>query len=55
MRCRPVAAQFMAGGAVALFELAICDEDVKIVEERHYRLIPASDIDQEAIRNYRSS
>jgi hypothetical protein len=53
LRCRPVAAQFMSGGAVAMFELAVKDDDVKIVEERHYRLVPASDIDQAAIRNYR--
>ncbi|MGP4727738.1 endonuclease [Agrobacterium sp. 16-172Ci] len=54
MRCRPIAAQFMAGGVIALFELTLDDGQVKIVEERHYRLVPAADLDQTAIRNYRS-
>lgn len=53
MRCRPIAAQFMAGGVIALFELTLDDGQVKIVEERHYRLVPAADLDQKAIRNYR--
>jgi len=52
MRCRPIAAQFMAGGTVALFELALIDSEVKVVEERHYRLVPADRLDQKAIRNY---
>lgn len=54
MRCRPIAAQFMAGGVIALFELTLDDGQVKIVEERHYRLVPAADLDQKAIRDYRS-
>ncbi|GGZ32939.1 endonuclease [Asticcacaulis endophyticus] len=54
MRCRPIAAQFMPGGVVALFELTIDDEQVKVVEERHYKLIPADQIDAKAARNYRN-
>ena len=54
LRCRPVAAQFLQDGAVALFELALADGEVRVVEERHYRLVPAAKLDQSAIRNYRS-
>lgn len=54
MRCRPIAAQFMEGGVVAMFELTLQDDEVKVVEERHYKLVPASEIDQSQIRNYRS-
>ena len=54
MRCRPIAAQFMAGGVVALFELTLDDDEVKVVEERHYKLVPADQLDQAAIRSYRS-
>lgn len=54
MRCRPIAAQFMEEGVIALFELTLDDGQVKIVEERHYRLVPAADLDQKAIRDYRS-
>jgi hypothetical protein len=44
----------MEGGVIALFELTLQDGDVRVVEERHYKLTPASDLDSEAIRNYRS-
>lgn len=54
MRCRPVAAQFMTDRIVALFELTLDGDEVKVVEERHYKLVPAADIDQAAIRGYRS-
>lgn len=54
IRCRPIAAQFMGGGTIALFELRLDDGQVKVVEERHYRLVPASDLDQMAIREYRT-
>lgn len=57
LRCRAIAAQFMKGGAkdgvVALFELTIQDEQVKVVDERHYKLVPAKDLDATAIRDYR--
>lgn len=52
--CRAVAAQFMEGGqVVALFELTLQDDEVKVVEERHYQLVPADQINNAAIRNYR--
>ncbi|WP_026332987.1 hypothetical protein [Thioalkalivibrio sp. ALE20] len=52
LRCRAVSAQFMDNDVVALFELVLQDNEIKVAEERHYRLIPASQIDDEAIRNY---
>jgi hypothetical protein len=53
LRCRAIAAQFMEAGVIALFELTLQDDEIKIVEERHYRLVPASDLDDKAIRTYR--
>ncbi len=50
--CRPVAAQFLAEGVIALFELTLQDGQVKVVEERHYRLVPASELDRDAISSY---
>jgi hypothetical protein len=41
---RPVAAQFLAGGVIVLFELTLADGEIKIVQERHYRLVPAAEI-----------
>lgn len=53
MRCRAIAAQFMKDDVVALFELTLQGEKVKVVEERHYQLAPADKIDPAAIRTYR--
>lgn len=36
--CRPVSVQFMAGGTIAMFELALDDGGVRALSERHYRL-----------------
>jgi hypothetical protein len=30
----------MTDDTIALFELALQDDDVRIVEEKHYRLVP---------------
>lgn len=53
MRCRAIAAQFMDEGVIALFELTLQDEEIKVVEERHYKLVPASDLDRQALIDYR--
>ncbi len=52
MRCRAISAQFMADNSVAMFELTLQDGEVKVVQERHYRLVPAADLDRNAITNY---
>jgi hypothetical protein len=41
---RSISAQFMSDGSISIFELTIGDGQVKIVEEKHYRLVPASEI-----------
>lgn len=52
LRCRAISAQFMDEGVVALFELTLQDDEIRVVDERHYRLVPASELDANAIRNY---
>jgi hypothetical protein len=52
LTCRPVSAQFMADDIIALFELAIRGDDVKIAEERHYQLVPADSIQAEDLKTY---
>jgi|JI10StandDraft_1071094.scaffolds.fasta_scaffold05103_11 hypothetical protein len=52
--CKAISAQFMDGNRIAMFELTVEDDEVKVVEEKHYRLVPASDLDRAAIRDYRS-
>lgn len=54
VRCRPVAAQFMKDGVIALFELSLKADEVKVVEERHYKLVPATELDRAAIVDYRA-
>ena len=53
MRCRPIAAQFMDENVVALFELTLQSDEVKVVDEKHYKLVPADKIDPKAVRSYR--
>lgn len=54
MRHRAISAQFIGTEKIALFELMVADNTVKVVEERHFKLIPATEIDQSAIRAYRN-
>lgn len=50
--CRSVSAQFMADDLIAMFELALEDEQIKVVEERHYRLVASDEIDGDDLRSY---
>ncbi|MBI3678121.1 MAG: endonuclease [Proteobacteria bacterium] len=53
VKCRAISVQFMAGDIVALFELTLENDEVKVVDERHYKLVPAEELDEKAIRGYR--
>jgi hypothetical protein len=53
VRCRAISVQFMAEDIVAMFELTLDSGDVRVVEERHYKLVPSADLDKDAIRAYR--
>lgn len=44
--------QFMVDDVIALFELAMRGDDVKIAEERHYQLVPADSIQAEDLKTY---
>ena len=50
--CRSVSAQFLSDDLIALFELTLEDDMVKVVEEKHYRLVPASKISQRDLAAY---
>jgi hypothetical protein len=52
--CRPIAAQFMAGHAIALFEFRETAEGVRLHRERHYRLVPQESLTDAEIADYRS-
>lgn len=55
IKCRALSVQFMDDDIVAMFELTIEKDEVKVVAERHYLLVPADELDQSAIRAYRNN
>lgn len=52
--CRAVSAQFMSEGRIAMFELTVQDGEIKVVEERHYQLVPAVSISTGDLQQYSS-
>lgn len=54
MRCRSVSVQFMDDGIVAMFELVLQGDEIKVAEERHYQLVPAAELDASVVRTYRT-
>ena len=50
--CRAVSAQFMDRDVIALFELAVMKGEIKVVDEKHYQLVPATSISAEELRLY---
>jgi hypothetical protein len=44
---RVVAVQFVGTDVIVMFELALQGEDLRVVEEKHYRLVGASEITKE--------
>jgi hypothetical protein len=52
LKARAISAQFMEDGIIALFELALEEGEVKIVDERHYRLVPAQSITDDDLAKY---
>lgn len=51
--CRSISAQFMDDERIAIFELTVEDEQVRIVDEKHYKLVPAEQISGEDLATYR--
>lgn len=50
--CRAVSAQFMNDDRIAMFELMVENSEVKVVKEKHYKLVPANDISPEDLATY---
>lgn len=50
--CRAVSAQFMSNERIAMFELTVQDGDIKVVDERHYQLVSATDISESDLQQY---
>jgi len=50
--CRPISAQFMAEDLIAMFELTQEDGEVRVVDEKHYRLVPSDQISPADLKAY---
>lgn len=51
--CRPIASQFIQENLIALFEFELTSDDIKVVEEKHYRLVPPDDLTPEELEVYK--
>ncbi|MGA1999987.1 MAG: hypothetical protein ABSG52_08335 [Terriglobales bacterium] len=52
LTCRPISAQFATDETIVLFELAKDDDVIKVVEEKHYKLVPADSIQASDLKQY---
>lgn len=50
--CRPVSVHALSNNRIAVFELVWSNESVCIVDQKHYILVPASDITPEDLLRY---
>lgn len=52
--CRPIAAQFMEGGVIAMFEFEEGEDGPGIAAEKHYKLVPPEEVTEADLENYRT-
>lgn len=50
--CRPVAAQSLSDDVIALFEFEFGEEEIKIVSEKHYKLVRSKDLSLDDLKSY---
>ncbi len=51
--CRPIAAQFMEEGTIALFEFELSENEVTISSEKHYKLVSPKEVTDADLATYR--
>jgi hypothetical protein len=42
----------MSGDRIAMFELLLQDNEIRVAEEKHYQLVSSANISVEDLRNY---
>ena len=52
--CRPIAAQLTRNDSIAMFEFAEDGNEVGIVSERHYRLVPPEEVTETDLNHYKN-
>jgi hypothetical protein len=50
--CRAISAQFLEGDVIALFEVGLRDGAIKVLDEKHYKLVPADQVSREELQAY---
>lgn len=50
--CRPIAAQFMEGNLIALFEFEQTTDGIKVSSEKHYQLVKPDELSPEELQSY---
>ncbi len=53
--CRPILTQFADNELIAMFEVTMENEEIRVVQERHYRLVLASEVTAEDLTRYQNS
>lgn len=53
LTCRPIAAQFMQGHVIALFEFEQGENGVGVAAEKHYKLVPPEEVTEADLATYR--
>ena len=53
--CRPILTQFAQDDLIAMFEVTMADGEIKVVQEKHYRLVPAAEVTPDDLLRYRNS
>jgi hypothetical protein len=52
--CKPIAAQFMINGTIALFEFELSDDDISIASEKHYKLVKPDELSSTELEKYKT-
>ncbi len=52
--CRTISAQFMNNNLIAMFELMLEDGEVRVVDEKHYKLVLADQVSETDLQNYKN-
>lgn len=53
--CRPLAAKFIRGNVIALFEFGQGEDGVGVASEKHYKLVPPEEVTEADLKGYQAS
>lgn len=53
--CRTISTQFISKDLIAMFEVTLSEGQLKVVQEKHYKLVSSEQIFEEDLQTYRNS